>query len=246
MALGHWLKDYLGPHSGGGDPGYECKTEMVTLLEENVTTESYEESYADGQMEYAGRIDADNINVTFNGVSYSCSATKTGNDYNYGAPSLEGTDGFDFSVFPFSIYSGGPGNYLTTESAGTYAIKIEALSEVVETTPCFERAVNSVIGGGSEADLIKEVPTDDPSTVRLNKTVRELLTFLGSGKSPFVYADIDDSGVTPFSINGLVEYINFNDRSGIYTIHVLDPDPDGSAMDFVGHLLDDYPTRTIS
>lgn len=243
MALGHWLKDYIGPHSGGGDPGYECKTEMVTLLEENVTTEVHEEGYADGQMEYAGLIDADNINVTFNGVSYSCSATKIGGDYEYGAPSLEGAVGYDFSVFPFSIYSGKAGNTLATESAGTYAIKIESLSEVVETTPCFERAVNSVVGGGSEADLIKRVLTDDPSRVRLNKTPVELLTFLESGKSPFVYVDGDS--VNPFFISGLVNNITFNDRSATYTIHVLDPDHDGSAVDFVGPA-NDYPTATIS
>lgn len=243
------MLDSFGGGSGGsrgGDPGYECKTEMVTLLEENVTTELSGEGCADGQMEYAGLIDADNINVTFNGVSYSCSATKTGNDYKYGAPIIGGTDGFDFSVFPFSIYSGGLGNTLITESAGTYTIKIEALSEVVETTPCFEKAVNSVIGGGSEVDMIKSVLTDDPSIVRLNKTVDELLTFLNSGKSPFVYADIDDYGATRFRISGLVKYINFNERNVTYTIHVLDPEPDGSAIDFVGHSRDDYPTATIS
>ena len=39
MALGHWLKDYIGPHNEGGDPGYSCKTIRQTLFNGNVRLE---------------------------------------------------------------------------------------------------------------------------------------------------------------------------------------------------------------
>lgn len=248
MALGHWLKDYLGPHSGGGDPGYSCKEDKIVIAEKTVTTTVPEPNanYAEVSLLLNEEITASSIFVTFEGVEYVCNVYSDYGNSNYGAPYVEDTDGYDWSNYPFSILSNSHMNMLYTEHAGTYTVKIETVDEVVETTPCFEKAVNSVIGGGSEVDMIKKVSTDDPSIVRLNKTVDELLTFLNSGKSPFVYDETDDSGVTLFNIVGLVKSINFNDRSITYTIHVLDPDHDGSAMDFVGHLRADYPTATIS
>lgn len=241
------LKTMLDDSGGEMNPGYSC-TETVTLLTDESVTTVFDEVNNSGKLAYSTSIDADTIRVTFDGTEYTCNAQEGEMGTLYGAPM--GEEGIDWSEYPFQI-SSGLRNDIYTETAGTYRVKIETVEEVVETTPCFEKAVNSVVGGGSggsgssEADLIKLVSTDDPSIVRLNKTPVELLAFLESGKSPFVYADEEEYSINPFVISGLIKYIRFNDRNTTYTIHVLDPDPDGSAMDFVGHF-DDYPTATIS
>lgn len=136
------LKTMLDDSGSEMNPGYSC-TETVTLLtDESVTTSKPKDfplEIYNGMLSIEG-INAPSIRVTFNGTSYNCKRV----DGLYGAPGV--FDSKDWSQYPFSI--SGDGTF-QTESAGTYSIKIETVEEVVETTPCFEKAVNSVVGGGS-------------------------------------------------------------------------------------------------
>lgn len=117
--------------------GYWCEEGMVTLTEESVTTE-LQGSVAYGELSYSQPIDADGIKVTFDGVEYECPRLS---DDTYGAPYDRSTNTFDWSEYPFSVFD----NNLATPSAGTYAIKIEGVGEIATTTPCFEKAVKTVI-----------------------------------------------------------------------------------------------------
>lgn len=111
--------------SGGG-------SSWTLLTEETVTTNEVPEQGIFGIMSYSQLINADTIRVTFNGIEYECekqvTTTAMGDLYGYGASIEEQV--IDWSHYPFSIQSGkGLGdvirNSLITETAGTYAIKIE-------------------------------------------------------------------------------------------------------------------------
>lgn len=105
--------------------------------------------FATGTLAYSDFIDADTIRVTFNGTMYECEKVSFKAAVNvYGGLDQKGS--IDFSQYPFAISSANDdGNDLATENAGTYSLKIEAIGESVETTPCFEKAVKSVIGNNS-------------------------------------------------------------------------------------------------
>lgn len=136
------------PRGGSCDCGFACNIEEVaTLTEESVTT--VREEVADGAfgyLSYGELITADTIRVTFNGTEYICE--NGGADYvaDYGADFDVETQTFDWSKYPFNIESYGEKggdtpakNYLITQFAGTYSIKIEAVEETIETTDCFKK-----------------------------------------------------------------------------------------------------------
>ena len=133
--------------NAGGDCGFECEDGWVTLTEETVTTE-LDGDEAGGYLSYSQLIDAESIKVTFNGTVYECEKfVDTYGGSNYGAPYDDSTHNYDWSEYPFSIWSGDDPNddegaftSIVTQTAGTYSIKIEAVNMVVTTTPCFDLA----------------------------------------------------------------------------------------------------------
>ena len=121
------------------DVGYSCSGEWVTLIDESViTTVEGSAHFALGGFTYSEPVTADEIKVTFNGVEYTCQ--KIG-DAEYGAPYNGSTNTFDWSEYPFNILlKGGVHHFLSTETAGTYQVKIEAYEETIETSECFDKA----------------------------------------------------------------------------------------------------------
>lgn len=121
--------------SGGGSAGYSCIEERTTLIDESVTTES-QGAFAVGTLSES--ISGDEIIVTFDGTEYECELLSDG---SYGASYDGSTGGFDWSKYPFSIDY----DEIATEVDGTHQVKIEVFNTSVETTECFEKAVNSVV-----------------------------------------------------------------------------------------------------
>lgn len=139
------IEDGIAECCSGGDVGYECTSEWVTLTDESVTTVADEDSY-EGNLAYSTPITADTIKVTFDSVEYICNRRSTpNNNCEYGALWDDATESYDFSEFPFKVNSLSRGNLLVTETAGTYSVKIEAVEESVETSDCFKKAVKSVV-----------------------------------------------------------------------------------------------------
>ena len=145
--------------------GFTCTEEVAMLTEESVTTEQYD-NIAYSELSYVELITAGTLRVTFNGVEYVCPRRSRENGGEYGASLNEETGEGDFSEYPFNIASffsrGVVKNFLTTQTAGTYSIKIETVDESVETTECFEKAVRKVADPGftctttGEATLLTE------------------------------------------------------------------------------------------
>lgn len=123
---------------GGGDSGYSCETILTTLVDEQVTT-VVEDGYTGGNLSTSIN-DVGTVYVTFNGVEYTCDYE----DNTYGASwAYDGSEWYmDFSTYPFGVES----DYLYTENAGTYSLKIEKAEEVITTSECFEKIVRTLAG----------------------------------------------------------------------------------------------------
>lgn len=142
-------------NAGGGECGFECEEEIVTLTEETVTTAvnpEYPDEAAFVDLAYSQLIDAETIKVTFNGTVYECEKTvDTFGNNNYGAPYDDSILNYDWSEYPFNINSDSGSishTALATETAGTYTVKIEAFEEIITTTPCFDKARGYSCGEG--------------------------------------------------------------------------------------------------
>lgn len=98
---------------GGGGETWE------TVFEGSVTTEQAPIGDPRGLIEGLSSLTADTIKVTFNGTEYTCEKQEFEGDISYGD-----SDG-SYSEYPFYISNGGDGVYLTTETTGTYTLKIE-------------------------------------------------------------------------------------------------------------------------
>lgn len=136
--------------SGGGDKGYECTDTRTLLTDETCTFEASHDIYRT-RLSYSDFIDADKLFVTFDSVEYGpISKEVIHNVTYYGDINIaDGTANFD--RFPFMIGSSRQGigdantiAYVYAETGGEHTIKIEAIETIATTTPCFEKAVQSV------------------------------------------------------------------------------------------------------
>lgn len=178
----------------GGDAGYSCGESYELLTQESVTT-IYDQGFNDGVLSYSQGIDADTIRVTFNGTEYECSVVQGSDTFSYGAEYDPNTDTVDWSQYPFIIASLPTEgvNSITTETAGTYQIKIEAASTTVETSECFEQAVESIT---SPFVLYVDATTEATPVITVKKFDADVVAALASGeileRSGVAYVDEGD------------------------------------------------------
>ena len=137
LEVGEDGKYVLGEASQSGDIGYECTETSTALIEETVTATKFDESApsASANLSYLVLIDADEITLTLNETEYVLQRQSAGSDYLYKGQ----------NEFPTVYSSMQYGNSINVYDAGTYSVKIEAPSLSVETTPCFRKAVESII-----------------------------------------------------------------------------------------------------
>lgn len=136
--------------------------EMIILTEESVTTQVRPNPitgenlpYATELLDYLGLINADTIQITFEGEKYTCqkySISSPGESYGYGGSFETKTGSLNLSQFPFiimsSIFDGDIHNVLYTETAGTYQIKIEIPQEDSGSTSEWSTAQVSFANNG--------------------------------------------------------------------------------------------------
>lgn len=104
--------------SGGGGGGGS----WTVLTEESVTTAD-QGGFNIGALSYSFTGDPpETLRITFNGTAYECEKI-TGQPISYGGL---GQQGPDFSVYPFLLMVGPDTIQIFTETAGTYAVKLEA------------------------------------------------------------------------------------------------------------------------
>ena len=170
--------------NGGGDAGYECGEAITPLFEETVTTVDYGGG-SGADLAYSDPITADKLIVLLNGTEYVCPKINYGSDGDvyYGGfnPSIGQPD---YTDYPFYIWSSANnGNGLDTETAGTYMLEVKTQTTTLTTTPCFEKAVKTVVDRGYECNetitpLFEETVTTevDGAIAGANLYYSELIT----------------------------------------------------------------------
>lgn len=148
MALGHWLKDYIGPKGSGGG-GYSISKQVV--FDEPVTTRAAGEGLAAYSQFIPSAPIVGTIEVEFNGTIYTMEGVGDGCK-RYGAPYDENTEAYDWSQYPFSMYVCPDSEQvnLNTETAGTYTLKIT--SDAATVTDEFRMAVRAAMGSSGGGD----------------------------------------------------------------------------------------------
>lgn len=201
---GEWAK---------AEPGYKCSEASTTLTEESVTTTKSDPSapYAWGHFSYSSFIDANTIIVTFNGTEYEASKTESSGGNAYGGI---GSSSFDFSEYPFAIMSNSQhGNYLYTETAGTYSVKIEAINVTVdETSVCFEKAVKNIVNSMPAEPSKFIVAFNGSGTYTASCSLDDVVQAYNSGKvieGSWVYASEDPNTIFVYQL----ELIANNDKA---------------------------------
>lgn len=127
-----------------------------TVFEGSVTTVEAG-GYNEGT--FRANITANTIKVTFNGTEYTCEKLE---DNSFGAPYDNGTRAYDWSEYPFSIYPSGDSS-LTTQTAGTYTLKIEEQSGGGSFSTAVVTIINNAEAPISNMELILCAVNDTPS-----------------------------------------------------------------------------------
>lgn len=157
--------------------GYECNQSLITAFEGNVESVAmyYDEKGALIDGLDLSTTQPSTIFVTFNGIEYECPVAPTG---SYGITDRANPD---WSEYPFQIiYTNadfGLGTYIFTESTGVNSLKVEWLSESVEVSDCFTKAVNKITNG--EGIII--VKFRGGTQIGSSYTGQQLLDLLESG-----------------------------------------------------------------
>lgn len=190
--------------------GYECEEDVQLLTNETITTASSGGDVV-GNFTYSNFINADILDVTFDDVKYRCEKRVDGLEVSYGTDRAVG----DWSGCPFCIVSAPSGNKLYVETAGSYTVKVESVEVTIDTSECFEKAVENVVGEKDyeckdiEGDTLVEasvtttaLPMDGASGTFPGETVINvqagdtvLVTFNGVEHKCVVRADEDDPTV---------------------------------------------------
>ena len=82
---------------------------------------------------------ASEVTVTLDNTVYNLIGFDDGGYWTFGAPYQ------DYSTYSFSIYYDNGSVYFLTETAGTYALKVESDATTIETSSAFASAVGSVV-----------------------------------------------------------------------------------------------------
>lgn len=162
-ALNH-IEQGIANAGGDCDCGFECEETKSLIINETVTT-ALDNGYYVADIVHAFQDDPPlTMLITFDGVEYECEKASE-NGYYYGGL---GTNGPDFSKYPFLIVADANGITLYTEAAGTHTLKLESFERTVtKTSGCFVAAVRAALG---PLILQQEDATTDPNDPQMRIT----------------------------------------------------------------------------
>lgn len=112
--------------------------QSTQLFSETATTVAGEYGN-EAVLSYTGAITADVIDITFDGVDYTCPIINMNVENQYGYGGVDSSWNYNFSQYPFAIVVSDSTTYLATQTAGTFNLNVSALS--IETSEAFNSAV---------------------------------------------------------------------------------------------------------
>lgn len=182
------------------DNGWSVESAFSQFFSETVTTAEMQGLYA-ATLAYATQITADTLTVIVNGTEYTCS--KFRDEDNFGPCNYYGgfgSNGPDFTTYPFFIRTGDDGtNMFVTTAEGTYTVVAGAVSETIEVSDNFAEVVSTV----SVFSI-----TDTSGT--LNKTFAEIRDAFLAGKNCIINKGTEYRLVYAVDVNSLYVYIQGN------------------------------------
>lgn len=126
--------------------GFECTSIEETLFEGSVeSSTSYNGAYCSNVIIQNDDLTSDVVKVIFNNVEYTAEKGTFYNFKYYGAPFNGGFNSSSFSTYPFSVFSDGNGFKVATAQLSTNDVVVISVTDSVETSDCFERAVKKLI-----------------------------------------------------------------------------------------------------
>ena len=189
---------------GGGDCGYECTEEVVTLFDGSLTTSSMS-GFSGATFVSSQPIDGNPIFITLDGVDYELPKTAVDMDAGayYGEIDINGPV---FTTYPCVIMADLDTNYFFVASDGTYQLSITVTEKSVVTTECFKSAVKS-----ASTLLLKAVSEEeiyiDPVTytkVTYDRTWQEVHDALREGTFVSILDEVDTVETTLFRVMSAV------------------------------------------
>ena len=173
---------------GDCDPGY--KVVKIQLFSETVTTT---DDYSSGSLAYSQLIDADTIIVTYDGIEYECPSISTG---EYGAPWSNELNAYDFSEFPFNLYTSVGYAGLVTQTTGEHTVA--AAIQTLQTTADFKAAVKEVANNLLPLKVVIGSTTWQEVYDAMNA---DRIAFVGSETSAQYVSRIGEYSITCISTN---------------------------------------------
>lgn len=123
--------------------------ESTQLFSETVTTADSGSGNYSAQLSYSQLIDADTITVTYDGTEYTCTPFESG---AYGAPWSNELNAYDFSEFPFSLYTSVGYADIATQTAGEHTVA--AVVPTLQTSADFKAAVQEAANNLSPLNVV--------------------------------------------------------------------------------------------
>lgn len=169
------------------------------LFSESVTTEVDPEQPdfpPIASLLYTQFINLEQIIVSFGGTNYVCNSISDDPSVSveYGAPWSVELQSYDFSEYPFSLYSEEGKNYFTTETAGTYTIAVSTIA--IEVSDAFSDAVNMAV-------VIPDVSTMPFRCVDGQTSDVDMQTAFADGRILYFFASATCFYITEAAINSI-------------------------------------------
>ena len=128
---------------------------------------------------------SDSVIVSWNGTDYDCELTEYEGTLLCGAMTSP-LDPPDWDAYPFAIgfaNMGGAAAQIMSETAGTYAVKVDTSKKIVTPSDTFKAAVTASINEIDTLVNAREIISNGNNIVRMDKTLGEIKALFASGKA---------------------------------------------------------------
>ena len=179
-------------------PGYTITNNKTTIFEGELTTASMG-SFSGVNIALSQPIIGDYIIVTVNEIVYQLSKTVLSFGIGYGEFDNNGSP--IFINYPCAFGINGNNCYFFTSNDDTYEVKIEIISNVIEPSEFFGKAVQTVLPNN---ELIVHCQLSGMEYIT-DKTYEEIYSAITNGKKVIVYKNL-----IPYHFSG----IHYNESTG--------------------------------
>ena len=170
---------------GGGDCGYSCTETQETVFEGSLTTSSMGSFIATAFVP-TDPISSDSVIVTLNGTEYELPKVTISLGIGYGEADANGIP--VFTNYPCAIGISNGQYYFFTPSASTNSVKIGIPNEVITTSDCFRKAVQT------SSCFFVRVKFNGETFESIDKTFNEIADAVESKIPCFAIVEQDASG----------------------------------------------------